>query len=116
MKNNVEVQAEIGLCTKEMAHENPLKDFEILVEEYKGKWSNQMYEYFKECVEVLKKKEKSLEIIKEKAVNIYYVEITNNYINYNRCIDEFFGNYEHRDVFYLTKEEFDLLKEVLLHD
>lgn len=50
------------------------------------------------------------EIVKNKAVNLYYIEIVNNYINYNRCIDEFFGNYEHRDIYYLTKEEFDLIK------
>ena len=49
MNKELEINAEIGLCTKEMAHENPLKDFEILVEEYKDKWSKQMYDYFKEC-------------------------------------------------------------------
>ena len=57
MNKELEINAEIGLCTKEMAHENPLKDFEILVEEYKDKWSKQMYDYFKECVEVLREHE-----------------------------------------------------------
>ena len=56
----------------------------------------------------------ALKIIKNKAVNLYYVEIVNNYINYNRCIDEFFGNYKHRDMYYLTQEEFNFIKEVLL--
>ena len=69
----------------------------------------------KELLSLEIEKNRTLEIIKEKAVNIYYVEITNNYINYNRCIDEFFGKYEHRDMFYLTQEEYDSVKKYSLN-
>ena len=72
------------------------------------------YEDINDNPDVLAKRDKALEIIKNKAVNLYYVEIVNNYINYNRCIDEFFGNYEHRDMYYLTQEEFNFIKEVLI--
>ena len=66
MSKGLEVNVEMGLCTKEMAKENPIKDFEILVEEYKDKWSKQMYDYFKECLNEIKKKLTRLEEL-EKA-------------------------------------------------
>lgn len=65
MSKGLEINVEVGLCTKEMAKENPIKDFEILIEEYKDKWSKQMYDYFKECLNEIKKKENILEIIKK---------------------------------------------------
>jgi len=61
MNKGLEVDVEMGLCTKEMAKENPIKDFEILIEEHKGKWSEQMYEYFKECLNEIKNEHKRLE-------------------------------------------------------
>jgi len=61
MSKGLEVNVEIGLCTKDMAKENPIKDFEILIEEHKNKWSTQMYEYFKECLSIIKKEVKRLE-------------------------------------------------------
>lgn len=66
MNEGLEINVEIGLCTKEMAKENPIKDFEILIEEHKNKWSTQMYDYFKECLKEIKKKLKRLEEL-EKA-------------------------------------------------
>lgn len=65
MSKGLDINIEIGLCTKEMAKESPIKDFEILIEEHKNKWSEQMYDYFKECLNEIKKKEKALEIIKD---------------------------------------------------
>ena len=112
MKNNVEVQAEIGLCTKEMAHKNPLKDFEILIEEYKGKWSDQMYEYFKECVEVLKEKEKALETIKKKGIDYRRFLESKNYDEYNEPIIR----YCLIDIKPYTQEEYDVVRRMLLHD
>ena len=67
----------------------------------------------KEC-ELEEKKLKAWEIAKSKAVNLYYVEVVNNYINYNRCIDEFFSHFAQRDIYYLTEEEFNLIKEMLI--
>ena len=93
------INAEIGLCTKEMAHDNPIKDFEILAEEYKDKWSKQMYDYFKECVNVLKKNEKALEIIKDRLI----IEDKSDYI---QIVCEF--------SIPSKSKNYDLLKEVLL--
>ena len=171
MNKELEINAEIGLCTKEMAHENPLKDFEILVEEYKDKWSKQMYDYFKECVEVLREHEivykefvkvmtdygledytkpgvtddedehcienfweiirypdnrinigeqKALEIIKNKGVDVSAViqiaTIGKSHITYNNHLEKYKGVgdlvNQHRKP--IDKEEYDLLKEMLL--
>ena len=87
------ISVEVGLCTKEMAKENPVKDFEILIEEYKDKWSKQMYDYFKECLNEIKKKLKAFEIIKE---HILYCENVDCFVFVN-----------------ITKEVNGLLKEVL---
>ena len=94
MDKGLEVNVEMGFCTKDMAKENPIKDFEMLIEEYKDKWSTQMYDYFKECLNEIKKKEKALEIIKSDPTFVMYV------LNYH---------YTHWD----NKEEYDSLKEVL---
>lgn len=106
MSKGLEVNVKIGLCTKDMAKENPIKDFEILIEEYKDKWSKQMYDYFKECLNEIKKKLKALEIIKEKRVLTYLIENGMSLDEYNSHCDEI--------VLALTQEEYDLLKEVLL--
>ncbi len=96
MKKGLEIDAKIGLCTKEMAKENPIKDFEILIEEHKDKWSTQMYDYFKECLNEIKNKLKALDIIKKHIdLEDYDTAV---------CILE-------RK---LTQEEYDLLKGVLL--
>lgn len=65
MSKCLEINVEMGLCTNEMAKENPVKDFEILIEEYKDKWSKQMYDYFKECLNEIKKKLKRLEYLEK---------------------------------------------------
>jgi len=106
MSKGLEVNVEMGLCTKDMAKENPIKDFEILIEEYKDKWSTQMYDYFKECLNEIKKKEKALEIIKEKGIILQFIKETYTAEQYNAGV---FGTL----VKPLTKEEYDLLKEVL---
>ena len=117
MNKGLEVNVEIGLCTKDMAKENPIKDFEILIEEYKDKWSTQMYDYFKECLNEIKKKEKALEIVKDKGVNVlmfkaHFIVSKPEYDEYQYYLDncEKYGF----SAFYLTRQEFDLLKEVLL--
>jgi len=63
--NGLEVNVEMGLCTKDMAKENPIKDFEILIEEYKDKWSEQMYDYFKECLSIIKEELKECEEVRQ---------------------------------------------------
>lgn len=88
MSKGLEVNVEIGLCTKEMAKENPIKDFEILIEEYKDKWSKQMYDYFKECLNEITKKLTRLEKLEkafkalskddEKAKKLLSLEIEKN--------------------------------------
>ena len=98
------ISIEIGLCTKDMAKENPIKDFEILIEEHKEKWSKQMYDYFKECLNEIKKKEKVLEIIRTKDVNTEMIKLSKDYFEY------YASTYK---VDILTQEEYDLLKEVL---
>ena len=105
MNKGLDVNVEIGLCTKEMARDNPIKDFEILVEEYKDKWSKQMYDYFKVCVSVLKKELKALEIIRNKRVIVGRLIFSKDLWEYN--------NYVSYDM-ELTQEEYDLLKEMLL--
>jgi len=54
------------------------------------------------------KKLKALEIIKEKGVNIYLLNETDNVEEYNELIKSHYGMKQ------LTQEEYDLLKEVLL--
>ena len=98
MSEGLEINAEIGLCTKDMAKENPIKDFEILIEENKNKWSKQMYDYFKECLSIIEKELRALEIIRNKQIDVGLYELDYKTIN----------------SFELTKEEYDLLKEVLL--
>lgn len=102
MSKEQEVNVEMGLCTKEMAKENPIKEFEILIEEYKQKWSKQMYDYFKECLNEIKKNKQALEIIKEsipiEGEDFFYDSEFDTYL--------FLGNK-------VSKEEFELLKEVL---
>ena len=102
------ISVEVGLCTKDMAKENPVKDFEILIEEYKGKWSKQMYDYFKECLNEIKKKLRALEVIKEKGL---YWDI--QYQPYEEKNDYRAWDNELYESVKLTKEEYDLLKEVL---
>ena len=53
--------------------------------------------------EMLKKKTKALEIIKNKKVNVKWLLNSNSYEEYNKWYD-----------IPLTQEEYDLLKEVLL--
>ena len=74
MSKGSEINVEIGLCTKDMAKENPIKDFEILVEEYKDKWSKQMYDYFKECLSIIEQE------LKEKKKYKDFVQEICNYI------------------------------------
>ena len=84
------IDVKIGLCTKDMAKENPVKDFEILIEEYKDKWSKQMYDYFKECLNEIKKELKRLEELDNGA----YVSIhINRYIELCDKEDPFFQRY-----------------------
>lgn len=126
MNKGLDINIEIGLCTKDMAKEDPIKDFEILVEEYKEKWSEQMYGYFKECLNEIKKKEKALEIVKvlfQGRCKLYertgYIETCNeegchtNKIAITAYILEF-HNYDLHYEFHLLKDEYDLIKEVLL--
>lgn len=58
------------------------------------------------------KKLKALEIIKKKKVNFYEIQFSENYEEYAK---EFTATYIHfiRTKYMLTKEEYDLLKEVL---
>ena len=123
MSEGLEVNVEIGLCTKEMAKENPIKDFEILIEEYKDKWSTQMYDYFKECLSIIKKD------LKEKETQDNYIEMLEDRIDNletsylrNKKALEIIKKYGHFD-FYTgelivnvpndKKDEYDSLKEVL---
>ena len=130
----MKIDVEIGLCTKDMAKENPVKDFEILIEEHKDKWSEQMYDYFKECLSIIKKelkrleeldtgayvsihinrynelcdKEDALQIIIEKQVSVGTLLVLDDLQQYNDYCDMVGGCKK------LTQEEYDLLKEVLL--
>ena len=76
MSKGSEINVEIGLCTKGMAKENPIKDFEILVEEYKDKWSKQMYDYFKECLSIIEKELKEYKQ-HEEILNDYGLTLAN---------------------------------------
>lgn len=99
MSKGLEVNVEVGLCTKEMAKENPIKDFEILIEEHKSKWSTQMYDYFKECLNEITKKLKRLEELEkafdalskddEKAKKLLSLEIEKN-----RALNEILALYD----------------------
>jgi len=53
---------------------------------------------------------KALEIIKKKQVNMYYLLSVKSVEDYNEIIDMKYATYEN---FYLTQEEFDLLKDQL---
>lgn len=79
MNKGLEVDVEMGLCTKDMAKENPIKDFEILIEEHKEKWSEQMYEYFKECLNEIKNEHKRLEELEKEHNRLLgdYQELVN---------------------------------------
>jgi len=71
------------------------------------------YEDIDENPEHLAKVSKALEIIKEKKVNVSLLFNTNNYLDYNDhvCRAQI---YLHSNAECLTKEEYNLLKEVLL--
>ncbi len=62
-----------------------------------------------ERVDLLEVK-KAVDLIKEKKVNMYYIDLFSNFKEYNAYIDD---NFAYGDEYYLTEEEFDLLKEVL---
>ena len=62
--------------------------------------------YYRDEVVSIEKSLKALDIISKKNVNIYFLKITNNYIDYNKL----FISLSHLK---LTLGEFILLKEVL---
>lgn len=137
MSKGVEINVEMGLCTKDMAKENPIKDFEILIEEYKDKWSTQMYDYFKECLNEITKKLKRLDELEKsykQAIDMKCAmeRIINRDSKKLKALDiiktanlnvVYYGYIDDRDVYALrvgeleikynlTQEEYELLKEV----
>lgn len=64
-------------------------------------------------IKTLKNALKALEIIKEKEVNVFDVLATGYVEYYNMCVVNKIRP-EYCDSYFLTKEEFILLKEVLL--
>lgn len=112
------INVEVGLCTKDMAKENPVKDLEILIEEHKDKWSKQMYDYFKECLNEIKKKVKAFDTLSkdyEKVMKELSKEIEKN--RAFEIIKEHILYCENVDCFVfvnITKEVNELLKEILL--
>ena len=105
-------------------HSEALKCLECLYcepEDYRGNDRAKDYEYVKQALLKAEKEHKALEIIKEKNVSVcgfrnrvfdYHSNMTINdtyeyYLNYFGCYHNGF------DVELLTKEEFNLLKEVL---
>lgn len=57
--------------------------------------------------QVIRKELKALEIIKNKNFDLFYLQDSKDLEQYNDCCDI------HRNLCYLTQEEYDLLKEVL---
>ena len=52
-----------------------------------------------------------LKICKDKKVNVFYIWLFTNYKEYNAYIDDNFAN---GDEFYLTEEEFNLIKGCMI--
>ena len=68
------------------------------------------FEYIFQELDRLEKLEKVLKLIISKNVNIVYLKLFNNYEQYS----EYFTSYICKNV--LSKEEFDLLRDVLEND
>ena len=66
-----------------------------------------LYELLEKDLNRLEKLEKVIEIIRDNNVNIVYIKIFKDFEKYS----EYYMGYSSKDK--LTKEEFDLLKEVL---
>ena len=86
------------------------------IEEIKELVNNDKHFKYKNIVsfncESIEKSLKALEIIKEKKVDIRALEYTRNYKEYNARILNLHPTIT-TSVYFLTKEEFNLLKEVL---
>ena len=63
---------------------------------------------FRGCIKDIEKKLKALEIIKNKNFDLFYLQDSKDLEQYNDCCDHF------RNLCYLTQEEYDLLKEVII--
>lgn len=97
-----------------------------------GKWSKQTHKYFSNIVETIeitlkayenaldgldaemRKNQKALEIIKQKQVCVYLLNGCDTVEQYNNTMDLFEIPKKDRHKYHLTKEEFNLLKEVML--
>lgn len=62
------------------------------------------------AIDIIAKKDKAFELIKNKAVNVGYILISENVEEYNKLVN---GSIAKRDR-QLTQQEYDLLKEMLL--
>lgn len=75
---------------------------------YNGRSKENNEKFYQECKElndIIEKELKALEIIKSKRVNLEFLKCSENYEQY--CLICSYGNE-------ISKEEYDLLKEVLL--
>lgn len=88
-----------------------LKEFRLLVANYEDKWSKNTTKHFIKCADTIEKELKALEIIKEKNVDVIYLHYECNCLeDYN----EYNQTCELDKDEYLTQEEYNLLKEVVL--
>ena len=65
-----------------------------------------------DCLETIEKSLKALEIIKEKAVNVFDILATSNADYYNMCVTKRISP-QYYSSYFLTQEEYEILKEVL---
>lgn len=112
-----EVQSEkvvkdLKIIEKELKeYEETKKDLEQVMSDYQD-LGNSCYEKLKAYEELKKEylvlsiKERALEIIKKKVVDIYLLYATKTLEDYNSSLMQYNAN--------LTQEEYDLLKEVFL--
>ena len=83
-----------------------LKEYELLGDEFQ----EFIIKYNKLCEEKMEwlKQKEALEIIKKKNFDLFYLQDSKDLEMYNDACDHY------RNLSYLTQEEYDLLKEVLL--
>lgn len=122
-----------------MNSKEALKDFQILVGDYKNKWDKKTYDHFVNTLDIIKtdldrleklekeheflgehyrelsayskKQDKILRIIKEKQVNVGYLLACDDYEEYLDYFNDRQGEGNLPSFELLTQEEFDLLKE-----